>query len=166
MQRNRVWNPGPETGEEHEKEEPAPELNKSLPPHTLKWLTKENEKWHRQLKTDIAMLIHSEDKQADLVEVFCGPTSPLAKNAENANLKVERWTLQDFDLSKPSGCKSAEERLKEVKPKRLWLSPESGPDSVGQNTMNRKEEMRIKRERAFREWQSCIRRAWLQVELG
>ena len=70
---------GLKTSEEQEKEEPALELNKRLPPHTLKWLTKENEKWHRQLKTDIAMLIHSEDKQTDLVEVFCEPTSPLAK---------------------------------------------------------------------------------------
>ena len=70
---------GLKTGGEQETEEPAPELTKPLPPHLLKWLTKENEKWHRQLKTDIAMLIHSEDKQTDLVEVFCEPTSPLAK---------------------------------------------------------------------------------------
>ena len=43
VQRNRVWNPEPETGEEQETEGPAPELIKPLPPNTLKWLTKENE---------------------------------------------------------------------------------------------------------------------------
>ena len=138
VQRNRVCNPGPETGEEQETEEPAPELTKPLPPHLIKWLTKENEKWHRHLKTDIAMLFHSEDKQTDLVEVFCELTSHMTKSAENASLKVERWTLKDFDLSKPSGCKAAEERLREVKPKLLWRSPESGPESVGPKTPKRK----------------------------
>ena len=54
------------------------------------------------VKTDIAMLLHSEDKQTDLVEVFCEPTSQMTKSADNAKLKVQRWTLKDFDLSKPS----------------------------------------------------------------
>ena len=53
----------------------APELTKPLPPHLSKWLIKENEKWHKELKTDLAMLLQNDDKQTDLVEVFCEPTS-------------------------------------------------------------------------------------------
>ena len=116
------------------------------------------------------MLIHNKDRQVDLVEVFCSPTSRLTQTAQGAKLKAERWTENDFDLSKPSGCKQAMDRLRQLKPKRLWLSPECGPYSImqnaNQNTPEQIEQLKKKRELAFRQWQSCIRLACLQVELG
>ena len=36
----------------------------------------------------------------------------LTKTAQGADLKAERWTKYDFDLSKPSGCRLAMERLR------------------------------------------------------
>ena len=116
------------------------------------------------------MLIHNNEKQVDLVEVFCSPTSRLTQTAQGAKLKAERWTINDFDLSKPSGCKQAMERLRQLKPKRLWLSPECGPYSTmqnaNQNTPEQVDDLRKKRELAFRQWQSCIILACRQVELG
>ena len=124
----------------------------------------------QKLRTDIAMLVHNKDKHMDLVEVFCEPTSQLTTSAQGAGLKAERWTKEDFDLSKPAGCQAAMQRLRELRPKRLWLSPECGPFSVMQNANQRTPEqieaLTKKRELAFRMWQSCIRLAWLQVELG
>ena len=141
-----------------------------LPPTKARWIIKENENWQKELQTDIAMLLNSPKKNLDLVEVFCSPTSQLTKSAQNANLDVERWTRTDFDLSTPSGCQKALDRLREVRPERLWLSPECGPYSIIQNanqqTPNQKKELENKRKLAYRMWQSCIRLAWLQVELG
>ena len=114
-------------------------------------------------------MLHGKE-QTDLVEVLCSPTSTLTKTAQSHGLKAERWTKEDFDLSRPSGCQLAMERLRHLKPKRLWLSPECGPYSIMQNANQRSpqqaEALRKKRELAFRQWQSCIRLAWLQVELG
>ena len=73
----------------------ALEPTEPLPPHKAKWLALENEKWHKQLETDIAMLIHNTEKQLDLVEVFCSPTSQLTKSAQGADLKAERWTKEE-----------------------------------------------------------------------
>ena len=104
-----------------------------LSPAKGRWLAKENEKWHKELKTDIAMLLKDGKEQTDLVEVFCSPTSTLTKTAQSHGLKAERWTKEDFDLSRPSGCQLAMERLRQLRPKRLWLSPECGPYSIMQN---------------------------------
>ena len=38
--------------------------------------------------------------------------------------------------------------------------------NANQRTSQQKEDLRQKREQAFRQWQTCIRLAWLQVELG
>ena len=75
-----------------------------LSPAKGRWLAKDNEKWHKELKTDIAMLLKDGKDQMDLVEVFCSPTSNLTKAAQSHGLKAERWTKEDFDLSRPSGC--------------------------------------------------------------
>ena len=116
------------------------------------------------------MLLKDGKDQMDLVEVFCSPTSSLTKAAQSHGLKAERWTKEDFDLSRPSGCQLAMDRLRQLRPKRLWLSPECGPYSIMQNANQKSpqqaENLRKKRELAFRQWQSCIRLAWLQVELG
>ena len=116
------------------------------------------------------MLFKDEKEHIELVEVFCSPTSTMTKTAQGAGLNAERWTKADFDLSKPSGCQLAMERLTELKPKRFWLSPECGPYSIMQNanqrTPQQADALRKKRELAFRQWHSCIRLAWLQVELG
>ena len=117
----------------------------------------------KNLKTDIAMLLQDGKEQIHLVEVFCSPTSTMTKTAQSAGLKAERWTKEFFDVSKPSGCQLAMERLKELKPKRLWPSPECGPYSIMQNanqrTPQQAEALRKKRELAFRQWQHCIRLA-------
>ena len=64
----------------------------------------------------------------------------------------------------------AMDRLRQLRPKRRWLSPECGAYSTFQNinqrTPEQVENLRKKRELAFRQGQSCIRLAWLQVELG
>ena len=116
------------------------------------------------------MLLKDGKEQTDLVEVFCSPTSTLTKTAQSHGLKAERWTKEDFDLSRPSGCQLAMERLRQLRPNRLWLSPECGHYSIMQNANQRPpqqaENLRKERELAFRQWQSCIRLAWLQVELG
>ena len=86
------------TGVEQLPEESAPEPTQPLPPSKAKWLTKEHDQWHQQLKTDLAMLVHN-DNTMDLIEVFCSPNSRLTQTAQDANLKAERWTLEEFDLS-------------------------------------------------------------------
>ena len=108
-------------GQYEKKGDTAPEPTELLPPAKGRWLAKEHAKWHRELKTDIAMLLKDGKEQIDLVEAFCSPTLTMTKTAQNVGLKAERWTKKDVDLSKPSGCQLAMERLKELKPKRLWL---------------------------------------------
>ena len=105
----------------------APEPTIPLPPSKARWIAKENDNWHKDLLTDIAMLIRSHGNNLDLVEVFCSQTSQLTRIAQDANLKAERWTSNDFDLSKPSGCQQAMDRLRKERPNRSWLSPECGP---------------------------------------
>ena len=116
------------------------------------------------------MLLKENKKDIDLIEVFCSPTSQLTTTAHHAGLDTGRWTIEDFDLSRPSGCEQAMNRLRQIRPKRLWLSPECGPYSsmqnANQNTPQQIGHSRKKRELAFRQWQSCIRLAWLQLELG
>merc|ERR1711994_606699 len=108
-------------------------------------------------------------KRMDLLEVLCAPTSQLTTSARDAGLKAERWTKEDFDLSQPAGWQAAIQRLRELRPKRLWLSPPCGPFSVMQNVNQRTPEqikaLTKKRELGFRMWPSCMRLAWLQVEL-
>ena len=74
----------------------------------------------------------------------------LTNTAQSHGLKAERWTKEDFDLSRPSGCQLAMDRLRHLKPKRLWLSPECGPYSIMQNANQRSpqqaEALRKKRE--------------------
>ena len=116
------------------------------------------------------MLIKNTTEQLDVLEVFCSPTSMMTQTANNSGLRAARWTQDDFDLSRPSGCLQAYNRLKELRPKRLWLSPPCGPYSIMQNANQRNpqqiENLQQKRELAFRMWQSCIRLAKLQIELG
>ena len=150
-------------------EEPAPEPTQPLPPSKAKWLTKEHDQWHQQLKTDLAMLVHN-DNMMDLIEVFCSPNSRLTQTAQDARLKAERWTMEEFDLSLDADVEKAKARLRKLRPTRLWLSPECGPFSVMQNankrTPQQREELRKKQRHAFKMWQSCIALAWTQIELG
>ena len=118
---------------------------------------------------DVAMLLdHHGD--TDLVEAFCSPDSMLTKTALASGLSCERWTHQDYDLATEEGYLAAEQRLRELRPKRLWLSPECGPFSQMQNANQRTQEqingLIEKRRLGFKQWQSCIRLAWVQIELG
>ena len=101
----------------------APEPTEPLPLAKGKWLANANLKWHSELKSDIAMLIKHEQGPLDLLEGFCSPTSTMTQTANKSGLRAERWTKEDFDLSRPSGYIQAARCLKELKPKRLWLSP-------------------------------------------
>ena len=102
------------------------------------------------------MLIRSEHDRPDLLEVFCSSTSTMAQTANNAGMDADRWTKDNFDLTRPSGYLQVAHWLKQLRPRRLWLSP--GPYSITQDAHQR--------ELAFRMWQSCIRLAKLQLELG
>ena len=100
------------------------------------------------------MLIKQKTDQLDLLEVFCSPTSTMTQTANNSGLKAKRWTKEDFDLSRPSGYLQAANRLRELRPKRLWLSPECGPYSIMRNANQRNPEqiekqLKQKRELAF-----------------
>ena len=116
------------------------------------------------------MLIHNPEEQLDLLEVFCSPSSTMTQTANNSGLKAERWTIDEFDLSRESGYFQAACWLRELKPKRLWLSPECGPFSIMQNAnlrnMQQVQDLIEKRKHGFRMWQSCIRLAKIQFELG
>ena len=108
--------------------------------------------------------------ETDLVEAFCSPDSMLTKVALASGLSAERWTHQDYDLSTEEGYLQAEQRLRQLRPKRLWLSPECGPFSQMQNVNQRTPEQIAdlikKRQLGFKQWRNCIRLAWVQIELG
>ena len=129
------------TGVEQPQEDTAPEPTQPLPPSNAKWLAKEHDHWHKELKTDLAMLIHN-DNTMDLIEVFCSPNSRLTQTAQDANLKAERWAIEEFDLSFTDDLEQANARLRKLRPKRLWLSPECGPYSVLQNANQRTPQQR------------------------
>ena len=117
----------------------------------------------------MAMLLHHQSG-TDLVEAFCSNDSMMTKIAQQSGMTAERWTVNDYDLSTESGYAEAEARLRELRPRRLWLSPECGPFSQMQNTNQRTPEQvaRLieKRKRGFKQWRNCIRLAWVQLELG
>ena len=61
----------------------------------------------------------------------------MTHTAQRAGLKAERWTNDDFDLETEDGYQAAERRLRELRPRRLWLSPECGPFPQMQNINQR-----------------------------
>ena len=119
---------------------------------------------------DIASLLKHGVSGTDLIEAFCSHDSMLTKVAQQAGLKCERWTIDDFDLSTEEGYEQAEARLRELQPRRVWLSPECGPFSQLQNANQRTEEqvenLKRKREEGLKQWHSSMRLAWVQLELG
>merc|ERR1711965_664211 len=81
---------------------------------------------------DVAMwLNHRGD--TDLAEGFCSDDPTMTKVAQLSGMTAERWTINDYDLSTESGFAQAEQRLRSIRPRRLWLSPECGPFSQMQN---------------------------------
>ena len=88
----------------------------------------------------IAVLLNHGGGNKDFVDIFCSHESMLTKVAQQAGLKSERWTIDDFDLSTEEGFLRAEKRLRQLQPRRLWLSPECGPFSQLQNANQRTEE--------------------------
>ena len=91
----------------------------------------------------------------------------MTQTANKSGFRAERWTKEDFDLSRPSGYSQAARRLKELKPKRLWLSPECGPYSIMQNanqldpdqTENLKHEVAAAKH-AVRHWENVSQHLW------
>lgn len=124
--------------------EPRSDASESvrLPPSKSKWIKHEVEKLQNTFLTDIAMLLYHHG-DTDLAEAFCFPDSMLTNVALASGLSAERWTHQDYDLSTGDGCFQAEQRLRQLRPQRLWLSPECGPFSQMQN-VNQKTPEQIK----------------------
>ena len=121
------------------------------------------------MMTDVAMLLNHQT-DTDLVEAFCSPDSMMTKVAQGAGMTSERWTASDYDLSTEEGYALAEQRLRILRPRRIWFSPECGPWSQMQNTNQRSpeqiEKLMEKRIEGFKQWRNCIRLAWVQLELG
>ncbi len=117
-----------------------------LPPSKGNWIQKEVQNFQKSMMTDIAMLLNYHG-DIDLVETSCSYDSLLTKVAQLHGMTTERWKIDDYDLSTESGLAKAEQRLRSIRPRRLWLSPEHGPVVPEQ-------------------WRSCMRLAWVQLELG
>ena len=98
----------------------------SLSPSKAKWIHRERHNFQKAVTTDIAMLLNHHG-MTDLVAVSWTPNSGLAGIASAAGLITERWTKEDYDLSTEQGYIQAEQRLRSLRPKRIWLSPESEP---------------------------------------
>ena len=110
-----------------------------LSPSKRKWLKQETLSFQKTTMTDIATLL-SHHTNMDLAEAFCSHDSMMTKIAQQSGMTAERWTINDYDLSTESGFAAAEARLRELRPRRLWLSPECGPFSQMQNTNQRSPE--------------------------
>ena len=140
-----------------------------LSPSKRKWIQQEFHDLHKSTLMDVAMLL-THGRNTDLVEAFCDHNSMLTTTAQQAGLIAERWTIDDYDLSQESDFQLALQRLRELRPKRLWLSPECGPFSqmqnVNQRTPAQVASLIAKREKGFKQWRNCIRLAWAQLELG
>ena len=140
-----------------------------LPPSKGKWIQQEAQSTQKSMMMDIAMLLHHETGTG-LAEAFCSYDSLMTKVAQLAGMTTDRWALNNYDLSTESGYMEAGRRLRELRPRRLWLSSECGPFSQMQNTNQRTpEQVAIlieKRKGGFKQWSSCIRLAWVQLELG
>ena len=61
--------------------------------------------------------------RADLFEVYCNYDSQLTKQAQNQGLWAERHCLDDGDLTLPEGRKRLYDRLLQLRPRDIWLSP-------------------------------------------
>ena len=90
------------------------------------------------------MILNGTRRKMDLVEAFCSPNSMMTHTAQTAGLNAERWTKDDFDLETEEGYQAAEQRLRELRPRRLWLSPECGPFSQMQNINQRSPEQMLR----------------------
>ena len=123
-----------------------------LSPSKKRWIQRESSQFQKSMMKDVALLLNY-DKDIDLVEAFCSHDSMLTKVAQLSGMTAERWTLDDFDLATESGFAEAEYRLRELRPRRIWLSPECGPFSQMQNANQRtaiqKAQLTIKRKRVY-----------------
>ena len=65
--------------------------------------------------------------QIDLLEVYAYPNSELTNIAQGGNLKAQRFTLEDGDLSTSHGRTELLLRIMLYRPKHVWMSPECAP---------------------------------------
>ena len=134
----------------------------TLPPSKGRWIRKEALNFQKELMTDIACALNHRGK-TDLIEAFCSKDSMLTNVARQNGMKAERWTIDDYDLSSEAGYQLAEQRLRQLRPKRIWLSPECGPFSQMQNTNQRTPDQIAnlieKRKQGFKQWKTAF--AWL-----
>ena len=139
-----------------------------LAPSKGKWIQREFQSFQTSMMTDAAMLSHRGD--TDLIEACCTRDSMLSKVAQPAGVATERWTISDYGLSTESGYAAVEQRLRSVRPRRPWLSPECGPFSqmqhLNQNTPDKIGNLIEKRRIGFAQWRNCLRLAWVQLALG
>ncbi len=98
------------------------------------------------MMTDIAMLLNYHGN-IDLIETSCSHNTLLTQVARLNGMTTERWKMDDYDLSTDSGLAEAEQRLRSLRPRRLWLSPEHGPVVPEQ-------------------WHGCMHLAWVQADMN
>ena len=63
----------------------------------------------------------------DVMEVYAYPNSELTKVAQECGLRVQRFTLEDGDLSTSAGRTELLLRILLFEPKHIWLAPECAP---------------------------------------
>ena len=92
-----------------------------LPPPKGKWTQREFQNFQKSTMMNVAMMLNHRDDPM------------MTKIAQLSGMAAERWATNDNDLSTESGFAQAEQRLRSIRPRRLWLSPECGPFSQVQN---------------------------------
>lgn len=83
------------------------------------------------------MLLKEAKEKINLVEVFCPPTSTLTKAAQSSGLKAEDGPKETSICHDLQAANLPWERLRQLRPKRLWLFPECGPYSIMQHANQR-----------------------------
>ena len=106
-----------------------------------KWNKNELEDLHKSLARDIAYLLQPK-REVEFIEICCSPNSMLTNIAKRQGVKSERWTINDYNLATTRGFQEAESRLRQCRPKRIWLSPECGPFSQMQHISQRTEQQK------------------------
>ena len=63
----------------------------------------------------------------DLLEVYCGETSEITRQALNLGLRAKRFTVNHGDLSTAEGQQRLWSLIRRERPREIWVAPECGP---------------------------------------
>ena len=89
----------------------------------------------------------------------------LTKQARSQGHTCERWNKSNYDLSTEVGFQQARRRLIELRPHKLWVSPECAPFSRMQN-LHPSRNLDEKQALGKRVWKNCMRLCLAQQQLG